>query len=96
MLKVSGIPVVLLDREYEELKTDTVLVDDVGGGYLATQHLIALGHRRIALIRGVPGVSTTDGRYQGYEKALREANIPPDDALIGPVITALTQGMRLD
>ncbi len=83
MLKVSGIPVVLLDREYEELKTDTVLVDDVGGGYLATQHLIALGHRRIALIRGVPGVSTTDGRYQGYEKALREANIPPDDALIG-------------
>ena len=83
MLKVSGIPIVLLDREYEELKTDTVVVDDAGGGYLATKHLIGLGHRRIGLIRGVPGVSTTDGRFQGYEKALREADIPLDDALVG-------------
>ena len=83
MLKLSEVPIVLLDRAYEEIKTDSVLADDLGGGYLATQHLIELGHRRIALICGLPGVSTTDGRYQGYEKALREAGIPLDEALVG-------------
>lgn len=83
MLKTSHIPVVLLDRGCEELKTDCVLADDMGGGYMATRHLVDLGHRRIALLRGVPGVSTTDGRHHGYEKALREAGILPDEALIG-------------
>ena len=83
MLKLSEVPIVLLDRSYDELKTDSVLADDLGGGYLATRHLIELGHRRIALICGLPGVSTTDGRYQGYEKALHEAGIPLNDALVG-------------
>ena len=81
-LKKSSPPVLLLDREYPALRTDSVTVDDVGGGYLATQHLLELGHRRIAIISGLPGVSTTDGRLQGYEKALAQAGIPPAPELI--------------
>ena len=82
LLKKSGLPIVLLDRDYPDLATDSVLVDDVDGGYMATKHLLKLGHRRIGIISGVPGVSTTDGRLQGYEKALRESKIKIDDDLI--------------
>jgi LacI family transcriptional regulator len=82
MLKKSGIPLVLLDREYTKLGTDSVVVDDVGGGYMATRHLLDLGHRRIGIIRGIPGVSTTDGRVEGYRKALTEARLRVDPALI--------------
>lgn len=82
LLKKSGMPIVLLDRDYPELMTDSVLVDDVGGGYMATKHLLKLGHRRIGIISGVPGVSTTDGRLQGYEKALCESRMKINADLI--------------
>lgn len=52
------------------------------GGYLATKHLLELGHRRIAMLRG-PEISTTSqGRYEGYVYALQEAGIPLDKTLI--------------
>ena len=82
LLNKSGPPVVLLDREYPALLTDSVVVDDVGGGYMATSHLIELGHRRIAIICGIPGVSTTTGRLRGYKKALSEAHIKFDPSLV--------------
>jgi LacI family transcriptional regulator len=82
LLNKNEPPVVLLDREYPHLLTDSVVVDDVGGGYLATKHLIELGHRRIGIICGIPGVSTTTGRLRGYEKALSEAHIKFDPSLV--------------
>ena len=81
-VKTSGVPVVLLDREYPELRTDSVVVNNVGGGYLATQHLLDLGHRRIGVIRGTIGTSTTEGRFQGYRKALQEADATFDPSLV--------------
>ena len=57
----SRIPLVLFDRELPRLAIDTVKVDSVLGGRLATEHLLRLGHRRIAIIHG-PVVRSTGGR----------------------------------
>ena len=82
LLNTSGPPLVLLDREYPDLLTDSVVVDDIGGGYMATKHLLELGHRRIGIMCGIPGLSTTAGRLSGYKKALLEFNIEFDPSLV--------------
>lgn len=82
MFNKSDPPLVLLDREYPALKADSVVVDDVGGGYMATKHLLELGHRKIGIMCGIPGLSTTTGRLDGYKKALSEFDITFDSSLI--------------
>jgi LacI family transcriptional regulator len=52
--------------------------DNVLGGRLATEHLLGLGHRRIAYIGGSPHSSAVMQRQEGYESALRTAGITPD------------------
>jgi LacI family transcriptional regulator len=81
-LRASSPPIVLVDREYSGLKADTVVTDNAGGSYAATRHLIKLGHRRIGLISGIPGLSTTEGRFQGYRDALSSRGVPFDPALV--------------
>lgn len=81
-LKKAGTPVVLMDREYSNLHADTVVADDFGGAFAATEHLLSLGHRRIGLIAGIVGTSTTQGRTQGYTDALKQAGIKTSDSLI--------------
>jgi LacI family transcriptional regulator len=74
----AGIPVVLIDAYHPTLSR--VVIDDVKGGYMATQHLIELGHTRIAYISDPlesPFRFTSSlHRYQGYRQALDEAGIP--------------------
>jgi LacI family transcriptional regulator, galactose operon repressor len=69
-LKDSGVPYVLIDRDFPELGASYVGVDDRAVGRAATEHLIQRGCRRIAHLRG-PEVSTGAGRLKGYEEALR-------------------------
>jgi LacI family transcriptional regulator len=76
------IPLVLFDRELPRVATDTVKVDGVLGGRLATQHLLDLGHRRIAIIHGPVVRSTGAERLQGYLAALKAAGVRPDPKLI--------------
>lgn len=59
-----------------------VNADELTGGLLATRHLIALGHRRIAHFAGNEDVPTARPRREGYEAALRSAGIPVDPALM--------------
>lgn len=56
--------------------------DNVGGAKLATEHLIGLGHRRIALIDGPADLITSMERSDGYRRALDAAGIPVDEALV--------------
>lgn len=76
------IPLVLFDREMPGVAADTVKVDGVLGGRLATEHLLGLGHRRIAIIHGPLVRSTGVERLEGYLAALRAAAVRPDPALI--------------
>lgn len=78
----NGIPVVCYDRRPEKGNMDTIVSDDRRGAYCATVHLIRQGHRRIAYIGSIEGISTTEERQQGYEEALRDHGIRPDPTLI--------------
>ena len=81
-LKKAGLPVVLIDRWIPGFEADTVLVDNFRGAYTAVRHLIALGHRRIAMITGDLAIPTSLERHRGYQIALTEAGLPLDSALV--------------
>jgi DNA-binding LacI/PurR family transcriptional regulator len=61
-------------------------IDDVEVGRIATRHLLALGHRRIAVITGQPeeGSDVPNRRLQGFGQAMRAAGIEPDPTLNSP------------
>ena len=80
-LREHRIPHVLVNR-YSDLKDYFVGTDDRLGARLATEHLLAIGHRRIGHLAGSPRYSTAVNRRRGYEEALRAAGIEPDRALI--------------
>jgi len=56
--------------------------DDLLGGYAATQHLLKLGHRRIAFLAGPLATPWNQERFEGYRRALREAGTEVDDKLV--------------
>jgi LacI family transcriptional regulator len=76
-LRHGKIPVVLIDAQHP--KMNVVYVDDVVGGRMATQHLIDLGHRRIAYLSDYLenpfNFVSMKHRYRGYHQALEEAGI---------------------
>jgi len=81
----NDIDVVIIDRElYSDDHTQfpKVLVDNESGGYLATKHLIDIGHRRIVCICGPSFLTPSAERESGYQRALKEADIPFDESLI--------------
>ena len=81
-LIAAGLPLVCVDRSLTELGADSVLTDNVAGAYQAVAHLLALGHRRIGIVTGLPGITTTDQRLEGYRQALGEHGVPFDPALV--------------
>ena len=77
-----NMPVVMIDREVPSVEVDAVLTDNQLGGYLATRHLLELGHQRIACISGPSSITPSAERMIGYRKALEEAGLPYDEKLI--------------
>lgn len=78
----KGRPVVLLDRCFEGIETNKVLVDNYSGARDAVEHLIGFGHERIAFIQGLPGTYTNTERLRGYRAALAAHDILIDEELI--------------
>lgn len=60
----------------------SVETEDIDGAYSATQHLIGLGHRRIAFLAGPSVAPWNNERLEGYKRALREAGIDMDEKLV--------------
>jgi DNA-binding LacI/PurR family transcriptional regulator len=77
-LDEEGMCVVVLGRAPEEYQFDVFAIDNVRGGYLATKHLLELGHRQIGLI--CPDL--TRERELGYRRALQEYGLTADESLI--------------
>lgn len=77
----EGAKVVFIDRRLKGLNCPVVTTDDVQVGMLATEHLIGLGHRRIGHLRGT-SASTSEGRFEGYRRALEKHRLPLDDTLV--------------
>lgn len=78
----GNVPVVFIDRFLEGLSANSVVTDNVTGGYLAVKYLLELGHRRIGLLRAAFDCSTTKERIKGYWKALQEQHIARDMQLV--------------
>lgn len=81
-LRQRNMPVVMIDRDLPSVEVDVVLTDHSLGGYLATRHLLELGHRRIACIAGPSSITPSAERITGYRRALEEAGLPCDENLI--------------
>jgi LacI family transcriptional regulator len=76
------VPLVVIDREVPGVEVDTVLTNHAQGGRLATQHLINLGHRRIACISGSSQLSPSSERVTGYRDALKANELALDEDLV--------------
>jgi len=72
-----SLPLVLLNCAGGQEDVDALDIDNHGGALAMTRHLLALGRRRIAFLRGPRGNADAESRLRGYRDALREAGIAP-------------------
>jgi len=75
-------PLVCVDRSLSVIDSDVVLVNNVQAAFDAVEHLVQRGHKRIAYIGGLPTISTTVERNEGYVRALTKHGIEIDKELI--------------
>jgi LacI family transcriptional regulator len=73
----AGFPVVLLNSPVEAGAFDVIRIANFDGAYAMVRHFLDLGHRRIAIIRGVESNYDSEERLRGYHAALAEAGISP-------------------
>ena len=83
--KGREIPFVLMSRHFIKTPANYVVSDDILGSYLATEHLIEKGHRKILYLNGFSRLSDARDRLAGHKKALLEKGIPFDESLVKAV-----------
>lgn len=84
LLATYKMPLVQVDPLDRSGGLPYVAGDDFQGARRATEHLLALGHRRIAFLMGPRNLRSSSDRLNGYHAALQAAGIPPDPALQQP------------
>lgn len=77
-----NIPLVYIDRKYDGTTGTGVTVDDYEGAFMATQHLIEIGCRRIAHLRGPKGMTVSELRFNGYRDCLLKHDLEVNENLI--------------
>lgn len=78
----QGVPIVTIEDQVAPTKTPWIGIDNVSSAYEATHYLLSLGHQRIGHILGPADYLCTRERYEGYCRALCEAGLSPDPALV--------------
>jgi LacI family transcriptional regulator len=92
-LQRCGIPTIILGHRTPFCaRFCGVETDDVNGSALATRHLLSLGHRRIAFLAGPPASPWARERLEGYQRALREVELEPDDRLVFSAGATIEEG----
>ncbi len=76
----SSIPCVTIDHVFN--RRPSILSDNVGGMRLLTDHVVAMGHRRIAFVHGQRNSDVTEKRITGFYRSLEGAGIPAGDAIL--------------
>ena len=74
----SGLPVVFVDRRPNGVDADSVTIDNELGSRMAAAHLLAHGHRRIAMLADLEGIQTAAARRAGFELGLAEGGVVMD------------------
>ena len=81
-LKRNKTPFVLIDRNFPDIDTNYIVIDNIQAAYDATDHLVKKGFRRIACVTLNVHLNNMNQRVLGYKQALIENNIPVDEELI--------------
>lgn len=82
LLVRQGIAVVEVDRRLADVPCDAVVIDNERGAREATEHLLALGHRRIGLLVVETDWTSDMGRLRGYQAAHEAAGVPVEPELV--------------
>jgi LacI family transcriptional regulator len=77
----GGVPIVLVNRYLDDGDIDTVVSDNYRGGQLVAEAMIALGHRRVAIIAGPENTTTSRDRERGFREQLKASGIAFDESL---------------
>jgi LacI family transcriptional regulator len=95
-IEKNRVSIVILGRDLTNRNVSSLLVDNEAGGALAMQHLIELGHKRIAIIRGPEELFDTEPRWKGIQRAAAEARVEIDPELVFqlPSLTDPTSGFE--
>ncbi len=76
------VPTILLDRHVTDVDLEAVLLDNRQAARVAADYLLRLGHRRIAIMAGREGVSSSDERLEGCRQAFANNGVPFDPDLV--------------
>ena len=88
-------PVVLLGPPAPFCKSFvSIEIEELVASYNVTRHLLKLGHKHIAYLTGPPVASWAHERFEGYRRALREANLEVDDKLVFQAGSTIEDGTR--
>jgi LacI family transcriptional regulator len=91
MLRKHQTPFVLIDR-MSDVRCDQVGTENEAVSVALVEHLLDLGHRRIGMLTGLVGLSTTDERWRGYVRAHEIAGVPVDERLAVPAHSTVAGG----
>lgn len=95
-LTAAAVPLVVVNRTPDDGDVSAVTADDAQGIRLMVEHLVDLGHRRIAHIAGPQDLSTGVVRQRAFKEAMRAAKLELDERLIGTAKTySIDEGRRL-
>lgn len=81
-IRKNNVPILIVGRDLAERGISSILVDNEAGGALAMRHLLKLGHRRIAVIRGPQEMCDSEPRWAGIQNVAREAGLELDPKLV--------------
>jgi LacI family transcriptional regulator len=91
----SGTPTILLGHRTPFCDAfPSIETDDALASYQICQHLIHLGHQHIAFFAGPPAAPWAQEQFEGYRRALREAELPIEDRLIFSAGTSIEDGQK--
>ena len=91
-VRAKGVPFVLIDVKVSGIEADLVVGDNTRGAFVLTEHLVKLGHERIALVSGRRDISTIADRERGYKEALKHHNINVNATYLVPTDFSAQEG----
>jgi LacI family transcriptional regulator len=81
-VQARGLPMVVFDRVTPDLVAPSVRLDNEEGGFLATEHLLEQGFKRIAILAGPANLGVSNSRLDGYLRALKKYGVRRENRLI--------------
>ncbi len=81
-VKKSNIPLIFIDRETEDISNTSFTIDNYSGAYLATKHLVEIGCKKLAHLRGPENLKVSNERLKGYLQCLKDSNMEINENFI--------------